>query len=319
MKSISRALLLAFILGLLAYAEETQEQQVDRLIRELQNSDSDIRSIAAVTLGWIGSEDEVPALIQALQNGDKDVRVNAVVTLGQIESEDVVPVLIEASQDEDEWVRYHAAMALGEIGEGARNAVPALIRLLQDEDEWVRANAAWALGEIGKGAVPALLHALQDQDKHVRRYAVGALGKIGKGAVPALVRTLKNGNINVPLFATWSLGVLRLMIVIGFIGISGALIITIWFVFFMWKHIVLRMEMGLDKGYHSAVKEDYSKYLGQTGVALTALRPAGTTMIDGKRLDVVSVDDFIEVDMLIQVVGVNGAKITVEKSRQQTN
>ena len=89
--------------------------------------------------------------------------------------------------------------------------------------------------------------------------------------------------------------------------------------FFMWKHIVLRMEMGLDKGYHSAVKEDYSEYMGQTGVALTALRPAGTAMIDNKRLDVVSVDDFIEVDMPIQVVSVNGAKVTVEKSRQQTD
>jgi len=398
--------------GLLGYAEETQEQQVERLIRELQDSDSDIRSIAAVTLGeigpeakdaipaliqllqdqdaegfaranaalalgqigegtedamsvliqalrdqdkyvrrdaagaleeigtpraikaakdryrmvvtlgWIGSEDEIPALIQALQNEDKDVRVNAVVTLGQIESEDVVSVLMGALQDQDEWVRVNAAWTLGQRGESAVDAVPILIRALRDQDEWVRYHAAMALGEIGEGAsnaVPALMHALRDQDKYVRRYAVGALGKIGKGAVPALIRTLKNGNVNVPFFATWTLGILRLMIVIGFIGVSGALIITIWFGVVMWKHIVLRIEMGSDKGYHSAVKEDYSEYLGQTGVALTALRPAGTAMIDGKRLDVVSVDDFIEVDMLIQVVGVNGAKITVEKSRQQTN
>ena len=398
--------------GLPGYAEETQEQQVERLIRELQDSDSDIRSIAAVTLGeigpeakdaipaliqllqdqdaegfaranaalalgqigertedamsvliqalrdqdkyvrrdaagaleeigspraikaakdryrmvvtlgWIGAEDEIPALIQALQNEDKDVRVNAVVTLGQIESEDVVSVLMEALQDQDEWVRVNAAWTLGQRGERAVDAVPILIRALRDQDEWVRYHAAMALGEIGEGAsnaVPALMHALRDQDKHVRRYAVGALGKIGKGTVPALIRTLKNGNVNVPFFATWTLGILRLMIIIGFIGVSGALIITIWFGVVMWKHIVLRIEMESDKGYHSAVKEDYSEYLEQTGVALTALRPAGTAMIDGKRLDVVSIDDFIEVDMLIQVVGVNGAKITVEKSRQQTN
>ena len=398
--------------GLPGYAEETQEQQVERLIRELQDSDSDIRSIAAVTLGeigpeakdaipaliqllqdqdaegfaranaalalgqigertedamsvliqalrdqdkyvrrdaagaleeigspraikaakdryrmvvtlgWIGSEDEIPALIQALQNEDKDVRVNAVVTLGQIESEDVVSVLMEALQDQDEWVRVNAAWTLGQRGERAVDAVPILIRALRDQDEWVRYHAAMALGEIGEGAsnaVPALMHALRDQDKHVRRYAVGALGKIGKGTVPALIRTLKNGNVNVPFFATWTLGILRLMIVIGFIGVSGALIITIWFGVVMWKHIVLRIEMESDKGYRSSTKEDYSEYLEQTGVALTALRPAGTAMIDGKRLDVVSIDDFIEVDMLIQVVGVNGAKITVEKSRQQTN
>ena len=397
--------------GLLGYAEETQEQQVERLIRELQDSDSDIRSIAAVTLGeigpeakdaipaliqllqdqdaegfaranaalalgqigegakdamsvliqalrdldkyvrrdaagaleeigtpraikaakdryrmvvtlgWIGSEDEIPALIQALQNQDKDVRVNAVVTLGQIESEDVVSVLMGALQDQDEWVRVNAAWTLGQRGESAVDAVPILIRALRDQDEWVRYHAAMALGEIGEGAsnaVPALMHALRDQDKYVRRYAVEALGKIGKGAVPALIRTLKNGNVNVPFFATWTLGILRLMIVIGFIGVSGALIMTIWFGIVMWKHIVLRIEMGSDKGYRSSTKEDYSEYLGQTGVALTVLRPAGTAMIDNKRLDVVSVDDFIGVDMPIQVVGVNGAKVTVEKSRQQT-
>ena len=470
MKSINCTFLLAFLLGLVGYTKEAfdvdfdrkqdespkfklkeprrvenQDQQVERLIRELQDTDSDVRSIAAVTLGeigpeaedavpilikllqdqdaegfvranaatalgkigegaskavpalinalrdqdkyvrkdaaealekigtprtiktvkdryrvviplgWTGSEDEVPALIQALQNENKDVRVNAVVTLGQIESEDVVPVLIEALQDQDEWVRvnaawtlgqrgksaskavpilikalqdqdewvrYHAAMALGEIGESASKAVPALINALQDQDEWVRASAAMALGEIGESAskaVPALINALQDQDKYVRRYATGALGKIGKATVPVLIQTLKDERINVPFFATWTFGTLRLIVVIGLIGISGALIITIWFGVVMWKHIVLHIEMGSEKGYHSAIKEDYSEYLGQTGVALTALRPTGTAMINNKRLDVISVENFIDIDTPIQVVGVNGTKVTIEKSRQETS
>ena len=253
---------------LLAYAEETQEQQVERLIRELQDSDSDIRSIAAVTLGEMGPEakDAVPALIQLLQD-----------------------------QDAEGFVRGNAARALGEIGSGAVDAVPVLIQALQDRE--VRGDAARTLGKIG---IPIAI-------------------EVAKDTVPALIRTLKNGNVNVPFFAIWTLDVLRLMIVIGFIGVSGALIMTIWFGIVMWKHIVLRIEMGSDKGYHSSTKEDYSEYLGQTGVTLTVLRPAGTAMIDNKRLDVVSVDDFIGVDMPIQVVGVNGAKVTVEKSRQQTD
>jgi len=267
MKSIS-CILLVCLLSLLAYAEETQEQQVERLIRELQDTDSDIRSIAAVTLGEIGPEakDAVPALIQLLQD-----------------------------QDAEGFVRGNAARALGEIGSGAVDAVPALKQALQDRE--VRGDAARALGKIG---IPIAI-------------------EVAKDTVPALIRTLKNGNVNVPFFAIWTLDVLRLMIVIGFIGVSGALIMTIWFGIVMWKHIVLRIEMGSDKGYRSSTKEDYSEYLGQTGVALTVLRPAGTAMIDNKRLDVVSVDDFIGVDMPIQVVGVNGAKVTVEKSRQQTD
>jgi len=437
MKSINCTLLLVFLLGLIGYTKETfdvdfdrkqdespkfklkgswrvenQEQQVERLIRELQDTDSDVRSIAAVTLGeigpeaedavpilikllqdqdaegfvranaatalgkigegaskavpalinalrdqdkyvrkdaaealekigtprtiktvkdryrvviplgWIGSEDEVPALIQALQNKDKDVRVNAIVTLGQIESEDVVPVLIDALQDQDGWVRVNAAWTLGQRGESASKAVPILIKALRDQDEWVRYHAAMALGEIGESAskaVPALVNALQDQDKYVRRYATGALGKIGKATVPALIQTLKDESINAPLFATWTFGTLRLIAVIGLIGVSGALIITIWFGIVMWKHIVLRIEMGSEKGYHSAVKEDYSEYLGQTGVALTALRPTGAAMINNKRLDVISVENFIDIDTPIQVVGVNGTKVAIEKSRQQTD
>ena len=85
MKSISCRLLVC-LLGLMAYAEETQEQQVERLIKELQDPDSDVRSIAAVTLGEMGPEakDAVPALIQLLQDQSSDVRLNAAVALKNI-------------------------------------------------------------------------------------------------------------------------------------------------------------------------------------------------------------------------------------------
>jgi HEAT repeat protein len=85
--------------GLPGYAEETQEQQVERLIRELQDSDSDIRSIAAVTLGEIGPEakDAIPALIQLLQD-----------------------------QDAEGFARANAALVLGQIGEGAEDAMSVL-------------------------------------------------------------------------------------------------------------------------------------------------------------------------------------------------
>ena len=52
MKSVSCILLIRF-LSLPAYAEEPQEQQVERPIRELQDADSDVLSIAAGALGNI--------------------------------------------------------------------------------------------------------------------------------------------------------------------------------------------------------------------------------------------------------------------------
>ena len=99
-------------------------------------------------------------------------------------------------------------------------------------------------------------------------------------------------------------------------GGVGALLIVIGLGTITLKYLVLRTELGSGKGYNSAAKEDYSEYLGQTGVALTVLRPAGTAMIENKRLDVVSVGDFIEVDVPIQVINVEGSKVMVEKNRQ---
>ena len=102
------------------------------------------------------------------------------------------------------------------------------------------------------------------------------------------------------------------------VGGVGVLLIVIGLGTITLKYLVLRTELGSDKGYNSAAKEDYSEYLGQTGVALTVLRPAGTAMIENKRLDVVSVGDFIEVDVPIQVINVEGSKVMVEKNRQQS-
>ena len=46
--------LLVGFFGLLGYAEETREQQVERLIKQLQDADSDVRSNAAMALREIG-------------------------------------------------------------------------------------------------------------------------------------------------------------------------------------------------------------------------------------------------------------------------
>ena len=207
-------MLLVFLLGLIGYTKETfdvdfdrkqdespkfklkgswrvenQEQQVERLIRELQDTDSDVRSIAAVTLGEIGPE-----------------------------AEDAVPILIKLLQDQDAegFVRANAATALGKIGEGASKAVPALINALRDQDKYVRKDAAEALEKIGtprtiktvkdryrvviplgwigsEDEVPALIQALQNENKDVRVNAVVTLGEIeSEDVVPVLIKALQD-------------------------------------------------------------------------------------------------------------------------------
>jgi membrane-bound serine protease (ClpP class) len=77
------------------------------------------------------------------------------------------------------------------------------------------------------------------------------------------------------------------------------------------KSFVLDFESASKAGFTSA--PDYSGLVDQTGKTITQLRPAGTITIDGKRYDVVSLGDFIEKDIPIKVVKVEGVKIFVDK------
>ncbi len=79
-----------------------------------------------------------------------------------------------------------------------------------------------------------------------------------------------------------------------------------------WNHFVLQTAMDSGAGFHSAPREDFQGYVGKTGVALTPLRPAGTVRIDDKRLDVVTVGEFVLRDTPVKIVNVEGSKIFVE-------
>ena len=138
----------------------TQEQKVERLIKQLQDQYVNVRVNAVSSLMLIGT----PAAIKA--------------------AEGATPFLIQQLQnDQDKWVRMLAAMALSAVGEGAKDAVPDLIQALQDQDISVRYYAAYALGKIGedaKDAVPVLIQALQnDHNVRDRDNATIALEKIG--------------------------------------------------------------------------------------------------------------------------------------------
>lgn len=54
--------------------------------------------------------------------------------------------------------------------------------------------------------------------------------------------------------------------------------------------------------------------IGKTGTVLTALRPAGSILIEGMRLDAVSSGEFIDKDAEVCVTEVHGNRIVVEKA-----
>lgn len=61
---------------------------------------------------------------------------------------------------------------------------------------------------------------------------------------------------------------------------------------------------------------DLSALVGQEGVTLTTLRPAGTVLVKDKRLDVSSLGDYIPKDVAVRVVKTEGSKIFVDMVRE---
>jgi membrane-bound serine protease (ClpP class) len=130
--------------------------------------------------------------------------------------------------------------------------------------------------------------------------------------VAALVWAMVGGG-HVPVGVSWSLGWLprALTQVFGALILAGLSLAVI-------AHFLPRSRLG-----RALVLEDTvggvldlgAALVGRTGVADTALRPTGKVLIDGRRLDVVSSGSFIEAGSAVEVLAVDGARITVQKRR----
>jgi membrane-bound serine protease (ClpP class) len=79
------------------------------------------------------------------------------------------------------------------------------------------------------------------------------------------------------------------------------------------SRLVLDADMTGDRGYVSSPASD-RRWLGKTGTAISALRPAGIAEFDGTRVDVVSDGDFLEGGSTIEVTRVDGNRIVVRRS-----
>ena len=179
-------------------------EDVAALIRELADSDGNVRRAAAQDLEYIGSgaTDAVPALVETLRmDANGSVRQAAAGALAEIgaSAPEVVPALIEALGVGWGGLSIAAAEALGMFGPEARDAVAALVKRMRDARAVGEYEAAaGALGDIGPdagGAVPALVDALDADGAYlpVRSHAAEALGTIGPGAreaVAALIEAL---------------------------------------------------------------------------------------------------------------------------------
>ena len=58
---------------------------------------------------------------------------------------------------------------------------------------------------------------------------------------------------------------------------------------------------------------DYTSLVDRTGIATTILRPVGRAEFDGKPVDVVARDGFVDKGATVKVVAVEGSTVTVVK------
>ncbi|WP_270572434.1 NfeD family protein [Bacillus glycinifermentans] len=77
------------------------------------------------------------------------------------------------------------------------------------------------------------------------------------------------------------------------------------------KKFILTDSTSTESGYVSNVTRH--DLIGKIGVTQTALRPAGTVIIDDERLDVVSDGSFTEKDKKVKVIKVEGSRIVVRE------
>lgn len=123
------------------------------------------------------------------------------------------------------------------------------------------------------------------------------------------------GSVIASLFMSGaSLSHMSMSIAIAFIvAIAAAVILFKWIGMDrgIFRHIVLRDSATNEHGYVSA--ENRLDLIGREGKTVTPLRPSGTAVVNGERLDVVSEGGFIDTDTNVKVVKVEGVRIVVRE------
>lgn len=79
----------------------------------------------------------------------------------------------------------------------------------------------------------------------------------------------------------------------------------------LFNRLVLIDQTDRNRGYISSDSKD--DLIGLEGVAITSLRPSGTVLIEERRIDVVSVGDFIEKGAPVKVVDTSGSRVMVTR------
>jgi membrane-bound serine protease (ClpP class) len=109
-------------------------------------------------------------------------------------------------------------------------------------------------------------------------------------------------------------GIASLGIALGITVIVAFLLVKYYGFKGLWSKFILGDVQRNEAGY--VAPRDQRELLGQQGIALTPLRPAGVVKINGKRVDAVSAGGYISPGSDIVVVQVEGSRIVVQEQER---
>lgn len=131
---------------------------------------------------------------------------------------------------------------------------------------------------------------------------VGLLAAVGVAAMLYSIVLAMGGDVNAvyAMLAAFALAILLFALIVKRLPSSR-----------LWKKFVLSDQSTSQRGYVSS--EARTELVGKRGRVLTELRPAGSILIEGGPVDVVSEGAFIGKDEMVEVVAVQGSRVVVRK------
>lgn len=150
-------------------------------------------------------------------------------------------------------------------------------------------------------------------------FAIGLVLLIAELFVPGGIVGIIGGALMVIslLFAGESMVYMAYSILIAlFIAFIGMVVLMKFFGknLHLFSKLVLKDATTTEEGYVSNVNR--IELLGKVGETITPLRPSGTVIVDGERLDVVSEGSYIENNKKVEIVEVEGSRIVVRERKE---
>jgi HEAT repeat protein len=166
----------------------------DPIISALQDSDEQVRAVAARGLWDVIHAEECQPLLQFLNSPDPKVRAAIAGVLGKARASQWVAQLAQALTDPSPYVRAAVVNALARIGPAAEPHLMAILERGEDIDPFVRARAAEAAYLVSPGSAEAarrVFDLCRDPEERVRESAsVCLVGFARNGLVDPLVELL---------------------------------------------------------------------------------------------------------------------------------